>query len=186
MRTLILLARGSLVALLAVASTHALGAQGTAVPGSGIGRNVLAINPLGIPFEYFSAEYEGAVGGSFTLGANASYFSPSDETYASFELKGRLYPNEEGPKGFAVGLGLGVSHLSEKVWCFDCGSPERTSTTRPTVHVFVDYNWLLGPSQRFFVGTGVGAKRVFGLGDDYFRDIGAVYPTARFQIGVRY
>ena len=30
---------------------------------------------------------------------------------------------------------------------------------RPTVSVIADYNFLLGPRRRFFVGTGVGAKR---------------------------
>lgn len=183
MRIIHLVARSALAALLIVAPAPVLVAQATSEPTVRVGRNVLSINPLGIPFEYVAAEYEGAVAGPYTLGANFSYFSPGDESYTSFEVKGRLYPNERGPNGFAVGLGLGVSRVSDVRSCFDCGS---ISATRPTVHVFADYNWLLGRSERFFVGTGVGAKRVFGINGDDYSDILEVYPTVRFQIGARF
>lgn len=180
------IARHAAAALLVSLAAAPLAAQSTTKPSPLQRRNVLSINPLGIPFEYFSAEYEGTVAGAFTLGGNVSYFSPGDANYTSFELKGRLYPNEEGPKGFSVGMGLGFAHVSEHVLCFDCSSSSNRGTTRPTVHVFTDYNWLLGKSGRFYVGTGVGAKRIFGIRDSDFNDILKVYPTFRFQIGTNF
>jgi hypothetical protein len=57
--------------------------------------------------------------------------------------------------------------------------------TSPSIGVYVDYNWLLGKSNRFFVGTGVGAKRILGERDD-FDDAPFVYGTARFLIGVAF
>src|SRR5512134_3516424 len=41
---------------------------------------VFAINPLGIPFEVVSVEFEAGLQGAFTLAGNFSYFSPDDFT----------------------------------------------------------------------------------------------------------
>lgn len=146
--------------------------------------HAIAINPLGIPFEIVSVEYEGAIQDAFTLGGNFSYFSPDDVTFTTFELKGRLYPNERAPKGFAVGFALGAASIRERF--------ERTpgvstlqKKTHPSIAVYVDYNWLLGRTERFYVGTGVGAKRILG-DEDAFDDVPFVYPTARFLIGVAF
>jgi hypothetical protein len=180
------IARRAAGALLVALAAAPLAAQSAGARAPLERRNVLSINPLGIPFEYFSAEYEGTVAGAFTLGGNVSYFAPGDASYTSFEVKGRLYPNEVGPKGFSVGMGLGVAHVSEEIGCFDCSSPSDRTATRPTIHVFTDYNWLLGKSGRFYVGTGVGAKRILGLRDRDYDDILQVYPTFRFQIGTNF
>jgi hypothetical protein len=51
--------------------------------------------------------------------------------------------------------------------------------------VYVDYNWLLGRSNRFLVGTGIGAKRILGDRDE-FDNAPRVYGTARFLIGVAF
>jgi hypothetical protein len=52
--------------------------------------------------------------------------------------------------------------------------------------VVLDYNWLIGQNRRFFVGTGIGAKRLFGdLGNNEFFDI-EVVPLARLQVGVAF
>lgn len=142
-----------------------------------------AINPLGIPFEVVSVEFEGAVHGAFTLAGNFSYFSPDDYTRSSGELKGRLYPNEEAPRGFSVGLGVGVVNTRERVDVL--GSRELRDRTHPSIGVYVDYNWLLGRTDRFFVGTGIGAKRILGDSDE-FDSAPFVYGTARFLIGVAF
>ena len=147
-------------------------------------RTAFAINPLGIPFEIVSVELESAVHDAFTIAGNFSYFSPDDDfTRASFELKGRLYPNERAPGGFSVGVGLGAAKTRET---FSTGGVEtKPDKTYPSIGVYVDYNWLLGKNNRFYVGTGVGAKRI--LGDrDVFDDALFVYPTARFVIGVAF
>ena len=145
---------------------------------------VFAINPLGIPFEVVSVEFEGALHGAFTLAANFSYFSPDEFTRSSFEVKGRLYPNERAPRGFSVGFGLGAVNTRENVVEFD-GTEVKQDKTYPSIGVYVDYNWLLGKSDRFFVGTGVGAKRILGESED-FDEAPFVYGTARFLIGVAF
>jgi hypothetical protein len=145
--------------------------------------HVFAINPLGIPFEIVSIEVEQAMQGAFSVGANFSYFSPSDYTRSSFEVKGRLYPNEEAPRAFGVGLGLGVVNTREHI--NESGVDRLLDKTSPSIAVYADYNWLLGRSQRFYVGTGLGAKRILGDSDD-FDEAPFVYGTARFLIGVAF
>ena len=144
---------------------------------------VFSINPLGIPFEVVSIEFENALTNAFTIAGNFSYFSPEDFTRTSFEVKGRLYPNEFAPRGFAVALGLGGVNTRENIE-FETGTTLRDKTS-PSIAVYVDYNWLLGRSDRFFVGTGVGAKRILGDADE-FDDAPFVYGTARFLIGVAF
>ncbi|HUQ82812.1 MAG TPA: hypothetical protein VM076_16795 [Gemmatimonadaceae bacterium] len=146
-------------------------------------RRVFAINPLGIPFEVVSVEVEAALHDAFTLAGNFSYFSPDEFTRSSFEVKARLYPNEQAPRAFSVGFGLGVVNTRENVSLV--GSNVKQDKTHPSIGVYVDYNWLLGKSDRFFVGTGVGAKRILGDSDE-FDEAPFVYSTARFLIGVAF
>src|SRR5688572_6216965 len=146
-------------------------------------RSAFAINPLGIPFEVVSIEFERALHDAFTLAGNFSYFSPDEYTRSSFEMKGRLYPNEQAPYGFSVGLGLGAVNTRENVEML--GIEQRTDKTYPAIGVYVDYNWLLGRSNRFLVGTGLGAKRILGDRDE-FDQAPFVYGTARFLIGVAF
>ena len=146
-------------------------------------RNAFSINPLGIPFEIVSIEFESALHDAFTLAGNFSYFSPDDYTRSNFEVKGRLYPNENAPNGFSVGVGLGGVNTRENV--FTDGATERHDHTSAAIGVYVDYNWLLGRSNRFLVGTGLGAKRILADREE-FDDAPRVYGTARFLIGVAF
>lgn len=146
-------------------------------------RSVFAINPLGIPFEVVSVELESALHDAFTLAGNFSYFSPDDYTRSSFEVKGRLYPNEQAPRAFSVGLGLGLVNTRENLRINE--ADVKQDKTHPSIGVYVDYNWLLGKSNRFLVGTGLGAKRILG-DEDEFDQAPFVYGTARFLIGVAF
>lgn len=170
------LSAAALVCMLGTSS----GAQAqAAVPGR---QSVVTINPLGIPFEYISAEIERRASDLVTLGLSGSFFGPGDVNYTTLEGKVRLYPNEEPLKGFSIGMAAGVTRLKENF--FDSGSGNSSNTsTFPTLAVIIDYNWLLGKTKRVLVGTGVGAKRLFGS-DDGFSDANFAYPTARFQVGV--
>ena len=145
--------------------------------------HVFAINPLGIPFEVVSVELEQALQSAFSIGGNFSYFSPSDYTRSSFEVKAHLYPNEYAPRAFGVGLGVGLVNTREHRTLNDV--PTLVSKTLPSIAVYADYNWLLGRSERFYVGTGVGAKRILG-DSDAFDQPPFVYGTARFLIGVAF
>ena len=128
-------------------------------------------------------EFEGALNDAFTLAGNFSYFSPDEYTRSSLEVKGRLYPNERALRAFSVGLGLGAVNTRENV-DID-GALVKQDKTHPSIGVYVDYNWLLGKTSRFFVGTGLGAKRILGESDD-FEEAPFVYGTARFLIGVAF
>ena len=148
-------------------------------------RNVFSVNPLGIPFEYFAVEYEHMASSLTSIGLTGSYLGiGSGSSYSTLEAKLRFYPNEEGPKGFAVGLAAGVTHVSENA--SGSGTSGGNSASRPTLGVIVDYNWILGKTKRFVVGAGLGAKRIFGVNGDDYADISGAYPTARFQLGIRY
>ncbi|MEO7966557.1 MAG: hypothetical protein ABIT38_21875 [Gemmatimonadaceae bacterium] len=125
-----------------------------------------------------SAESESKLTQVMTLGSSLSWFAGVKDTkYLSLEAKFRIYPNEEAFRGFSIGIAGGVTHVSEDK------SSTKNSATAPTVAVIADYNWLLGKTKRFLVGTGVGAKRIFGNEND-FSDVNFAYPTIRFQIGV--
>lgn len=143
-------------------------------------RTLITVNPLGIPFEYFSGELERILTGLTTAGITVSYLGVDDESYATLEGKVRFYPNEEAPKGFSVGLSGGLTRLTGEE--YNGVDFDRTSETRPTVGVVIDYNWILGKTRRFVVGAGVGAKRILGASGDII-DVETGYPTARFQIG---
>jgi len=183
------LVRLAVAGVLAAAPLHAAIGQAagqlpaTSQPVAASRSRVFAINPLGIPFEVVSVEFENVFTGAFSIAGNFSYFSPDDFTRTSFEVKGRLYPNELGPRGFAVALGLGGVNTRENIE-LETGTTLRDKTS-PSIAVYVDYNWLLGRSDRFFVGSGVGAKRILGDADE-FDEAPFVYGTARFLIGVAF
>ncbi|MBK6488202.1 MAG: hypothetical protein IPF98_15370 [Gemmatimonadetes bacterium] len=146
-------------------------------------RTLVSVNPLGLPFKYVSAELEQKTNTFATVGLSASFINIGDGSYASLEGKLRLYPNEEAFQGFSIGLGAGLTRVSEDVYNGNTQSDENRSNTSPTIAVIADYNWMLGKTKRVVVGTGVGAKRIFGDSDG-FSDVNFAYPTARFQVGV--
>ncbi len=173
-----------------------LGAQRTsptAAPGFG---NMVAINPLGIPFAIASLEYAADIGGGAALGINASYVGPSgtDDRFTTVEAQGRYYPNERVFDGFSVGLTAGITNYSASVTeVASCAPPSpacapsssRESVSLPGVGVVLDYDWILGTRQRFLVGAGIGAKRLFG-NTGRLKDLGGnvAYPTGRIVIGL--
>lgn len=128
-------------------------------------RGLIGMNPLGIPFDIFSIEAEGAVAPGITVAGALSYFAPDEDRFTSGDVKLRYYPGETALDGFSVGLGLGFTGrggVDYRGTCVPtstgCGYP-RNSATGPTASVMADYNFLLGQRRRFLVGTGVGAKR---------------------------
>ena len=157
-------------------------------------RGVIGLNPLGIPFDVFSIEGEGAVAPGITVGAAASYFGPgeADDRFTSGDLKFKYYPGEVALEGFGVGLGVGLTRRSALAYNCDPAGPCPTEPTReeatgPTVSVLADYNFLLGPRRRFFVGTGVGAKRWIVSKDTRDRvDAERAWVFGRFLIGMAF
>ena len=168
-------------------------------------RAAVSVNPLGIPFGWFTGEAERTLGGGASLAVAGSWFEvPSDEDrLATVEAKLRYYPAEQGLRGFALGLTAGYTRFEERFETYPptvVFGPEGPSerpilrtqvTDGPTVGVTADYNWLLGARRRMLVGIGVGAKRLFTNRedarqfDDYALDLPA-YPTARFAVGLTF
>jgi hypothetical protein len=160
-------------------------------------RALVALNPLGIPFEIFSIEAEGVVLPGVSLGGSASHTAFSndegdgegDPRFSSGDIKVRYYPGEVALNGFAIGLGLGVTSYSE---LRNVGTPtvpvlERQTLTAPTLSVLADYNFLLGARQRFVVGTGIGAKRLLASEEDRRRaDAPRAYAFVRFVLGIAF
>lgn len=182
-----------MAALALVASTaSAASAQGPASPAPQLGyANMVALDPLGIPLAIASIEYAGDAGGGIALGGNFSYTAPGsshDARFTTAEAQGRFYPNERAFDGFSIGLTAGVTNYSNGVSTPNPAGGttwDRQSVSLAALGVIVDYDWILGRSQRFLVGGGIGAKRLFG-NTGRLKDLGGevAYPTGRFVIGL--
>ncbi|HEY7898490.1 MAG TPA: hypothetical protein VIC03_08745 [Gemmatimonadaceae bacterium] len=178
-----LCARLALVALVVVSSSalQAQAASDASVAPDTARNNLAVINPFGVVFSFFSGEYEHALSPSASVGLAGTYYAPSDFKYVTSEVKLRYYPSEHAPEGFSVALSAGMTHVSGDLLCFDvCNTG---TTNRPTAGFELDYNWLLGPSRRFVVGTGFGAKRLFGSKTSGSAD---GLPTVRLVLGVAF
>ncbi len=144
--------------------------------------DLLLVNPFGLVFSALAGEYEHVTSRRSSVGVGGTYFSQDDFTYATLEVKARYYPSEHAPDGFSVGVTGGVTRQSDNYgYCFDVCLSARSN--RPTAGFELDYNWILGPTRRFVVGTGIGAKRFFG--DNTTGGIDGI-PTARVAIGVAF
>lgn len=150
-------------------------------------RGALSINPLGIPFGYVALEYEGRVAPAFSLGVSTSYYGDGDgDRYSAIDLKARLYPNEIALRGFAIGMTAGYTSQRDAGCVTFSGGSCRGSNGNANIGVEVDYNWLLGKTDRFFLGSGIGAKRRLGNNDSNSFIDGDAILFARFQIGVAF
>jgi hypothetical protein len=148
-------------------------------------------NPLGIPFDVVSIEAETVVAPASTLGLVGSYNDIDDTRYTTFDGRFKYYPAEVAMRGFSVGASVGWTKFRHDSVTFDCSLGPCTETRSPqnlnagTLGVLVDYNWTQGPSQRFVIGTGVGAKRILASAEERDRlGLERAYVTARFVIGL--
>lgn len=165
--------------------------QGTLIPIPY--RSYVAVDPLGVPFDIFSAEIESAVAAGITIGGAGSYTDFDDDRFTSADLKVRYYPGEVVLRGFALGASIGYLHYSTLNGTGLVqpdgapGTPLRHALDTPTLGVLVDYNWLLGTRRRFLVGTGLGAKRILaGEAERNAVDVDRAYVTARFVVGIAF
>ena len=88
-----------------------------------------------------------------------------------------------------MGLTAGVARVRpDNEWCVGfCDDENGPLATGFTLGAILDYSWLLGRRERFYVGTGIGAKRVFGIDDppesEFVREYPKVLPSFRLQTG---
>jgi hypothetical protein len=182
----------SLLSLAFLAVTAPLAAQGVNPPISPAAatqqwRSFLGANPLGIPFDIVSIEAETAVSSGGTLGVVGSYNDIDRKRYQTLDAQFKYYPGEIALQGVSVGLSAGYTRFDAELATQPPAAtvPERGKLTAPTLGVLLDYNWTQGPSQRFVIGGGVGAKRI--LASSERRDplgLDRAYLTGRFVIGL--
>lgn len=142
-------------------------------------RTYVALNPSLVVFDFGSVEVESGIAPGVTIGGVGSYAVVSGDRYTSADLNARFYPGEVVLRGISVGLSAGFLRYSKR----DTAGV-RVAIDAPTVGFMTDYNWMIGPTRRFLLGTGVGAKRVLASTDERRRvDLGRAYFTARFVIG---
>ena len=150
--------------------------QGTLIPIPY--RTFVALDPSLVVFDFGSVEVENAVAPGLTLGGVGSLSVVNGKRYTTGDFTLRYYPGEVVLQGLSFGLSAGVLRYSALV------SAERKAIIAPTVGLLADYNWMIGPSKRFVVGGGVGAKRVLASsGARRNVSLSSVYPTARFVVG---
>ena len=148
----------------------------------------IGINPLGIPFDIFSVEVESGIAQGMTLGASAAHTELDNQRYSSADFKFRYYPSEVVLKGFSIGASAGLLRYSDIRSEFDVTVTEtRQTIDTPTLGLLLDYNWMLGASRRFLIGTGLAAKRILAGSED--RDkvgLDRAQLSARFTVGVAF
>lgn len=151
---------------------------------------VLSIQPLSAMLTIYSGEFERRITPTMTLGVGATYWgggfeeedSSGDVSYTSGDLKLRYYPGAQPFQGFSFGAQVGMTRVTGQVSDDFTGESEEGSASGPTFGIALDYNWLLGPTQSFYVGLGLGAKALF-IDEESVDNATARYPTARISVG---
>jgi Protein of unknown function (DUF3575) len=151
-------------------------------------RQVLSINPLGAVFGVYMGEFERALHPSATAGVSTTYWTGDftdgeDQAVASYltvDARLRYYPGARPLEGFSIGGSVGYTGLSGSLTTVE--GEQKGSVNTVGAGVELDYNWLLGARDQVMVGTGIGAKRLFVLGDEV-EDVSLAYPTLRLVVG---
>ena len=144
---------------------------------------VFSVQPISTMLTFYSGEAELAMSPSATIGIGGSHLGVGELgdnfTYTSGDLKLRYYPDARAFQGFSFGASVGMTRVTAS----SDNTQDSGSATKPTVGVFLDYNWLLGASKSFYVGMGAGAKKLFIGGDEFQESVTASYPTVRMSVG---
>jgi hypothetical protein len=143
----------------------------------------VGLNPLVIPFDLGAGEFEVGVAQGTTIGGSVAYLDYDEKRYTSADLKVRYYPGEVVLRGFSVGFTAGYLRYSVA----RADSIDRAVLDGPTIGIATDYNFLLGGTKRFLIGTGLGAKRVLVSKSERDEvDLNRTYVTARFIVGLAF
>lgn len=153
-------------------------------------RQSLSINPLGAVFGVYMGEFERSVSPHASVGVAGTYwdtgFTDSEASgelsYTTVDARLRYYPGNSRLEGFSVGGTLGYTGLSGSLTTVDGEETGHVNTVGAGISL--DYNWLLGARNQVMVGTGLGAKRLFIVGEDVDDDdLTLAYPTVRLVVG---
>ena len=152
----------------------------------------IAADPLGLPFDVFAVEFESAIANGITLGGLGSYTSfqgtsLSKTRYETLEFSGHYYPGEVVLRGLSLGLTASYTWFRHDTTIVGPPAADHTTLGAPALGLNVNYNWMLGPLQRFLIGIGAGAKRVLASEEERKSvGVGRAYPTARFVLGLAF
>lgn len=175
-----------------VATAAAVAATFSAVPASAqvspdavpVRTQVISISPLAAVFGIYTGEYERRFSESISGVIGVSYWSFGDTddnlTFSVVDAKARFYPAGTALERFSIGGIVGFTNFAARGG-FN-GEPSRESVNALNAGIDLNYHWLMGTNNNFFVGTGVGAKRLFFLGGDS-EGITGYLPTGRIAVG---
>ena len=155
--------------------------------------NTVSFSPILALFEVLVADYERRVGSEATVGVGVGYWNfevgddddgdgvdDGDASYLALDLKGRFYP-DRAFKGWELGGSIGYA----RVGGFDDDETEEVdndgSASGLSYGVEVGHGWLLGDTERWFLGAAIGAKRFWFNDED--DDVPTVMPTGRLSFG---
>lgn len=184
----------SLLAMVAVAAPVALGAQRApsraSSPLPAAHGQVLSIQPLWSTVGAFAGELERRVSSKWTLGVGGMYFGKelalhggsADAKYASGDVKLRYYPGARALRGFSLGAQAGYSRVRGQATDSVTSRSAQGSAGGASMGAALDYSWLLGASDAFYVGVGAGVKALF-IDKESVKGVTLAYPTARLSIG---
>ncbi|MCU0619129.1 MAG: hypothetical protein MUF21_11820 [Gemmatimonadaceae bacterium] len=196
-----------LLAALVVAATVAaaparVAAQQVPAPASELPvRNVVVqVNPFTlITPDFVAGEIEFGVGSNTSLGVNALHFWPrrnrntDDDTwipspfdfdefdrFTNVDVVLRWYPGGRRLKNLSIGPSVGYYRQVSAVpsGCQACVSRTEES---PTIGFQFDQRWIIGSSQRFTIGLGVGAQRLLNQPENTDLPFARIFP--RFSMG---
>jgi hypothetical protein len=151
-------------------------------------QNIAGVNPIGLIPGLLSAELEHLVAPGFSVGLGGSHESiignhDYDVQSSWLDAKAKYYPTENGFRGFSVGVTAGLLRSHGALDGNRLNPIQHKGAA--TIGIIADYNWFVGRTQRLYIGTGIGAKRVFGpTGDESILD--PVFPYGRAQLGLAF
>jgi hypothetical protein len=115
-------------------------------------RQVISANPFGLLLDVFNAEYERIISESATAGIGGSTISDAGDRYVNADVFWRFYPGGMPLNGWAFGAKVGITHVDGGTY-FGYGFD-------------VNRSWIMGRNDNFYVGIGIGLKRLVGTPDD--------------------
>ena len=148
MQVVRLMRAASVVLVLGAGSAATAHAQGATPPPY---QQVVSANPFGLLLDLFNAEYERIVTESSTAGIGGSaYFGDGDDldTYVNADVFWRFYPGGEPLNGWAFGVKAGITSVGDEGTFFGAGFD-------------LNRSWVLGRNDNFYVGIGIGLKRIY-------------------------
>jgi len=165
-------AAASVVILFVFAASAAV-AQADVQPKVLAPRQQISANPFGLLLKSFNAEFERAIGETLTFAIGGSSWAVDDDSYLNGDLILRFYPQGVPLRGFSVGVKAGITRYDTEGSSFEPALTENYFG----VGFDVGHSWLLGRNDNFYIGVGLGLKRLFGVGEEY---LGLeYYPTIR-------